>query len=398
MMKPINILHLSYLSIWNLGQNKGRVSIFLPLKAFVDRGHNVKFMTNDKGQKKGNIEGIEVEHVCTYFSPIRRRYIQNLSRFIFLPITTCCYIFKVYFSRKKFYPQVIYAHTPDVALAAYILSKLLQAKYVLRLYGINKLKKKTIFHKILHFDFYLAFRLRADLYILTNDGTSAKEAAISYGVSETKIHFLKNGLDKEISSKPIDYSLKETIAPNNEKILVSVSRLEKWKQVDLIIRLVPELIKFNCNIKLVIVGDGNEFDNLNELANALGVQKHIYFTGAIEQTRVIDYVKVSDLFISMNALSSMSNPVFEAMICKTAVLALNTGKTEDLIKNNETGFLVGLDQMDSLPNLINEILKDDKRRNWVAENAQKYMFNEWPSWEERVKYEVDLIENYVYNK
>lgn len=41
----MNILNLSSLSLWDLGKGKGRVSTYLPIKGFVDRGHNVFYIT-----------------------------------------------------------------------------------------------------------------------------------------------------------------------------------------------------------------------------------------------------------------------------------------------------------------------------------------------------------------
>ncbi len=395
-MSPINMLHLSSLAIWDLGQNKGRVSTFLPLKAFVDKGYNVLYLTSNKYQKTGYLEGIKVDQVCMIPNSVDKPYIGSFIRFLLFPIITFCYLFKVYivyYLKKRISPQIIYAHTTYEAFAAYVLSKLLGAKYVLRLYGVSNIKDKTILHKILHFDFFLAFLLKADLYILTNDGTSAKEVAMGYGVPEKKIYFLKNGVDKRLAYKSINYSLKREIAPKQEKILITVSRLVKWKQVDLIIRAIPVLIELNKKIKLIIVGDGDEMENLKLLAQKLGVINYIHFTGAVEQSKVTDYIIISDLFISMNALSSVSNPVLEAMICKKAVIALNTGKTVELIKNNETGFLLDINEIDKLPYLINEILNDDERRNTIAENAQKYVINEWPCWEERIDYEINVIDN-----
>lgn len=398
MMKPINILHLSYLSIWNLGQNKGRVSIFLPLKAFVDRGHNVKYLTHDKDQKSGNFDGIEVEIICKFIGPIKKKYLISITRFLLFPFITLCYVLKVLLSLKKFKPDVIYAHTTDVALSAFILSKLLKTKYVLRLYGVNIKKYRKFYNRILHFDFYLTFLLKADLYILTNDGTNARDIAIGLGVKKDKIHFLKNGIDKSIAFKEEDKSLKILIAPNNEKILITVSRLEKWKQVDIIIKTFSELVKVNSNIRLIVVGDGNEYNNLVLLSKSLNIESSVIFTGAIEHYQVIDYLKISNIFISMNSLSSMSNPVYEAMICGIPVIAINAGSTEDLINDKINGFLIESNKIDKLHLLINDVLTNNELVQKVSRNAQNFMLDEWPSWEERVKYEIELIESLIHEK
>lgn len=109
-------------------------------------------------------------------------------------------------------------------------------------------------------------------------------------------------------------------------------------------------------------------------------------------------MNMADVFVSMNALSSLSNPVFEAMICGLPVIALNRGTTSELIKNGENGILIDDEQLGELPRIINNLLENNEERKRIAENGRKTILEQWPSWEERVKKEIDLIENLVDNK
>jgi glycosyltransferase involved in cell wall biosynthesis len=397
MKETINMLHLSSLGIWDLGQNKGRASTYLPLKGFVDRGHIVHFITIDKRHKTENIDGINFEQVRLPIYPIPKKRLHNLTRLILLPITTICLFFSVLKRYKKNKPDVIYSHSTETAVAAYFLAKRFKSKYVLRLYGFPKFKKETFLYKILKLDRTLSLLLKADLYILTNDGTGADKAVESFGISKDKIHFLKNGIDKSYINRPIDNLLKKKLTPNQEKIILSVSRLVNWKQVDLIIMAIPSILEKEKNIKLIVVGDGVERKNLESLVQKLNIEKHVYFTGAIEQNLVVDYIKIADLFISMNALSGMNNPVFEAMICGKSVIALNTGDTKNLIKDNETGILLDPSKIGELSKVILDILRDDVKRGKIGTNAQRFMNEEWPSWDDRVNYEIDLIEKFIFN-
>ena len=66
----------------------------------------------------------------------------------------------------------------------------------------------------------------------------------------------------------------------------------------------------------------------------------------------------------------MSNPVFEAMICGTAVVALNRGTTSELIKNGENGILIEDDRLGELPQIINNLLENNEetekdRQEWT---------------------------------
>lgn len=252
--------------------------------------------------------------------------------------------------------------------------------------------------KVSYLFLYMAFSLKSDMYILTNDGTEADKVALSFGIPQEKIYFLKNGINKEWSTYPINSNLKKQFAPNEEKILLSVSRLANWKQVDWIINVFAKLLKIDTNVRLIIVGEGPEKKYLKQLSIDLKIDDYVSFVGSQLQANIFNYMNMADVFVSMNALSSLSNPVFEAMICGLPVIALNRGTTSELIKNGENGILIDDEQLGELPRIINNLLENNEERKRIAENGRKTILEQWPSWEERVKKEIDLIENLVDNK
>lgn len=387
----MNILNLSSLSLWDLGKGKGRVSTYLPIKGFVDRGHNVYYITNHVSQQAGCFDGITVIKAKTILTN-KRQFLD----IIVYPFTLLCFLYVSIKICRKHKPDVIYSHTAHLSLPAFILSKIFRAKYVLRLYGVSHVKSMRF--KISYLFLYMAFSLKSDMYILTNDGTEADKVALSFGVPQEKIYFLKNGINKEWSTYPINSNLKKQFAPNEEKILLSVSRLANWKQVDWIINVFAKLLKIDTNVRLIIVGEGPEKKYLKQLSIDLKIDDYVSFVGSQLQANIFNYMNMADVFVSMNALSSLSNPVFEAMVCGLPVIALNRGTTSELIKNGENGILIDDEQLGELPRIINNLLENNEERKRIAENGRKTILEQWPSWEERVKKEIDLIENLVDNK
>lgn len=382
------MLHLSSLSLWYMGKGKGRLSLFLPLKYFSDRGHFVRYVSTSEFQPSGQIENIIVCRVILPFEAIFRK-LGSLFKLYSFFVQWIVLLFKGYSFGRKDKTNVIYAHSTDTALPAYLLSKFLNSKYILRLYGIGN-PNKSYFSKI---KLNLALSLKADAYIITNDGTSGFSYAIKKGVPKDKIHFLKNGINKDYWKRCYDTRLRESIAPNNERIILTVSRLVYSKQIHLIIEALAGLVRKKQDVKLVIVGDGPEQILLKTLVSKLNLDNYVLFIGPLEQDRVIDYIIVSDLFISMNALSSMSNPVFEAMACKKTVVALNTGATKDLIIHNKTGVLVEPEQLYKLPDILFELLSNEIIMKQIGQQAFSFIDKEWPTWEQRIDYELSIIDN-----
>jgi hypothetical protein len=79
-------------------------------------------------------------------------------------------------------------------------------------------------------------------------------------------------------------------------------------------------------------------------------------------------------------------------------VALNRGTTSELIKNGENGILIEDDRLGELPQIINNLLENNEERKRIAKNGQRTILEQWPSWEERVRDEVDLVEKLAGNK
>lgn len=387
-MRTLNTLHLSSLAVWDLKGGKGRVSTYLPLKGMVDNGCRVVFLTSNLNATTGDIDGIEVIKI---WCPFRNSSV--LIQFLAYPIIYLCYVIAALNCTRNYKPDVIYAHCIWTSRPAKLISCLTGAKLVIRLYGVGK----GAIDKWRHFPSMMmrkrSLKTKADAYILTNDGTAADKFALSFGVPEDKIYFLKNGLKKDVEISR-DEVLRQQYASPNERLIISVSRLSNWKQVDLIIKMMPELLKTD-SVKLLVIGDGPERGNLHQLVEDLGIKDKVFFLGAKKQNEVYKYLCISDVFVSMNYLSSMSNPVYEAMLCSVPVVALNMGTTKDLITDQENGVLIEPDNLKGLPIKVHELLSDEHKRQDIGCKGRSFIMKNWLTWEERVALEMNIIEGLV---
>lgn len=140
----------------------------------------------------------------------------------------------------------------------------------------------------------------------------------------------------------------------------------------------------------MIVGDGLKRKELETKASDLGISQRISFIGAIYHKDVFRYQSVADIFISMNNISSLSNPVYEAMSCGKCVIALDRGDTRKLIKDGENGIVIK--SYVELKDAITSLISNPDRIARLGLEAQKTI-STWLSWEERVKIEIALINN-----
>ncbi len=392
--RRLRTMHIANTPIWDMGKGKGRISTYLPLKTFCDRGHGVWYLTDSKKHEDGNLDGINIKKIRTFIRTLDKhrlmsvKYIGPAIHYVHRPFSILAFIIAATIQGLRFAcrykPDVIYAHGHFPVIPAFILSKLTRSKYVLRSYGGIGGEKKV---------FYLPMmKVPANLYILVNDGTSARQLAERYGVSVSKICFWVNGNDTNWLDVALDYEFKSSLLEDSEKLVLTLSRLARHKQVDIFIKAIPEVTKTYKNVKFVIVGDGECREELEDLVKDLNISDYVRFEGAVEHSQVAKYMNACDIFVSTNFYSSICNPVIEAMTCGKAVMALNTGATRDFIKDDYNGVLVEVDEVDRLPGLIVSLLRDDERRERIGRNAERFMIDNWPTWEQRVNMEVEIIE------
>lgn len=380
------IIHVAPFPIQNMGKGKGRVSTYLPLKGLVESGYDNIYITNSPYASHEDSEpGITVVKIADPFTKTCFAYTRLYMLLFYFPIIYPLFIYHAIRIAKRRNVVMVCCHSYYLAFVGYILAKIFKAKYVSKFYGIGTPSAPG------HPDIVRksAFWYPSDLYIITDDGSNGYEYALKRGVSPDKIAFLRNGIDKPDTLERDDRLYKE-LAPNNEKLLLSVSRLVSSKNVDKIIAAFHEVSETLPNIRLVIVGDGLKRKELETKASDLGISQRISFIGAIYHKDVFRYQSVADIFISMNNISSLSNPVYEAMSCGKCVIALDRGDTRKLIKDGENGIVIK--SYVELKDAITSLISNPDRLARLGLEAQKTI-STWLSWEERVKIEIALINN-----
>lgn len=169
-----------------------------------------------------------------------------------------------------------------------------------------------------------------------------KETLLKYGVT-TPIYIIPTGLSFEkFNVENIDaervcqirqsYGIKE-----DEKLVVYVGRIAQEKSIEIPI----EGFRYvkNPKIKMMIVGGGPQLEELKELARSYRLQERIIFTDKVENDEVPYYYACADCFVSASLTETQGMTFIEALACGLPVFARPDEVLEDLVFENESGFL-----------------------------------------------------------
>lgn len=160
-----------------------------------------------------------------------------------------------------------------------------------------------------------------------------------------------------------------------EPYLVAVGRLEPQKGFDLLLRAYADLRTRGVTEPLVIVGEGQERETLQELARSLGITEHVVFTGF--QANPYPWLAGAEVFVSSSRFEGFCRVIAEALAVGTPVVATDcpSGPAE-VLENGRAGVLVANEDVpalaDGIYRLLGERALQDKLRAYGPVRAEAF--------------------------
>ncbi|MCM1044015.1 MAG: glycosyltransferase family 4 protein [Candidatus Gastranaerophilales bacterium] len=289
---------------------------------------------------------------------------------------------------------VIYSYEIWTVSAGAAVSKKYGIPFVTRFQGTAVYDKAVnVLNKVRYYPHFNALKTKSDMVIMTNDGTRGEETLKKVGNKSDKILFLRNGVDVA-KHYDIHLDFEEKIGCD-DKILMTLSRLANWKRIDRAILALAQIVKKYPQCKLVIVGYGEEKDNLENLACELEIIDHIIFTGEVAHDMVWSYINKADIFLSLYDMSNVGNPLMEAMRCGKPIITLDVGDTREVITNDVNGILLTTDEVDQIPDKVLELFQDPDYAKRLGDGAKKYAAENFWTWDERLKKELTEVNQLI---
>ncbi len=188
------------------------------------------------------------------------------------------------------------------------------------------------------------------------------DQVISLKIPEKNVKFIYPGIDLN----------KFTYYPKNQSLKVvvgTVSRLDKEKGIDILLKTAPEILKKYPNIIFNIVGKGKQEKALKELAEKLALGDSVKFLGFRKSVEVL---KTFDILVLPSLKrESLGIILLEALSCGVPVVASQIGGTKEIIAGNEVGFLVPPNDLVALENAIIKLVSDVNLRKKMAVQGRK---------------------------
>lgn len=315
-------------------------------------------------------QGVFFENVHYHYIPLytntKLDYILNL--------------FKVKKIVKKIHPDILHAHyaTSFGFMGAFTNYH----PYIITGWGadIFDSPKNPIMNKILKYSFKKADKitvLSKITQIEIQKLTSKEVLLIPFGVDVEKFSPLK--INKA----------------NNEIVIGTIRSLEVKYGVKYLIEAFSILSEKYPNLKLEIVGNGSQRDELEEYCKTFNINEKVHFHGYVNQNNEFDkYIRILrnyDIFAILSILDSETFGVaaVEASSCAIPVIASNVGGLPEVVENNITGIIVPPMNAIETAKAIEKLIQDENLMIKMGENGRKKVLNEYV-WKNNVNNMINI--------
>ncbi|PKM51004.1 MAG: glycosyltransferase family 1 protein [Firmicutes bacterium HGW-Firmicutes-7] len=123
-------------------------------------------------------------------------------------------------------------------------------------------------------------------------------------------------------------------------ILIYAGELSYRKHQDLLIDAINNAQNSILNIKLLLAGAGNLYDQYKEQIIKLGLEDKVILLGS--RADVAELMMLSDIAVSASRQEGLPVNVMEAIAIGLPLIVTDCRGNRDLVKNNENGYVIGV--------------------------------------------------------
>jgi len=181
--------------------------------------------------------------------------------------------------------------------------------------------------------------------------------------------YIPNGVISEKFERNLDNRLKirKILNLKDEDILAIVTRRMVWKNGVKYLALATQFLK-NKNLKLLFIGDGEEFDEIKSILEK-NFKNKFFMLGSKTHGEIIAYYSASDLSILPSLMEATSISGLEAMAASLPLVGTTVGGIPELVKDGITGYLCDPENPKDLALKIDLLLKNDYKK--MGQNASE---------------------------
>jgi len=239
---------------------------------------------------------------------------------------------------------------------------------------------RWLYYPAFRFNAWLRVRVmkKADLVLPTTRWF--EEALVKKGIPSIKLMSYPNGVDIGSFTNKDGADIRKRYHLNDSRVITYVGAIDRARNLGMLIEAFTMVRQKNWEVKLLMVGDGSDKENLEGLASKLGIRDEVIFTGQVAQSEVPYFIAASDIGVSPVPTFSyykVSSPIkiFEYMAMAKPVVA-----NEEIFEHKEVleqsgGGLTVVYTAEAFARAVIELLSDPERARKIGKMGRKWVEN-----------------------
>jgi glycosyltransferase involved in cell wall biosynthesis len=209
--------------------------------------------------------------------------------------------------------------------------------------------------------------------------------------SAERVHVLPNAIDpNRFRDAGPAQSLRARLGLEGSIVIGHVGLFYLWDRLDVLIQVVKSIRDQHPGVKVLLVGDGPEMENLKQTARDLEMESAVVFTGPVTRDDVPAYIDAMDICVLPDS-NAFGSPIalFEFMAMGKPCVVPDLGPMRDVIDDNLTGIMFPHSDYIALKKTLLQLVEDGALRIRLGTHAKSTVLRRH-TWAANARFVVQL--------
>ncbi|MGC8585309.1 MAG: glycosyltransferase family 4 protein [Thermoplasmata archaeon] len=371
-MKILQISDIAYPHIGGIER-----TVYKYGKEFVRNGHESYVLTSsfEKTKKIENIENTVYHRVPKYLLPF---FSMSLKDFDIIHSHSYLSFYSLNLYKEIHRKKIIFKHIHSI-----------YGKNLRAYTGWNISKILSIFEESL-------IKGECDAYIVPSNFT--KNMIKNFEIDKD-IYVINHG--PEYDSFPDKKEARKILGIKDEEFIIGfVGRISYGKGPQDIVKIIPEILKYNRNVRLLLIGPNPTLktsgimgirENLEKMVKEMGIENNVEFLGFVEDEKMPYYYSSMDVFVMPSRNEGFGISIVNAMSAGVPVIAYDNTAIPETV--GDGGILIPTGDTEKIKEWVLKIMENEEIRKMYSEKAIKRS-REF-DWSKNVKKLIEIYSSYL---
>jgi glycosyltransferase involved in cell wall biosynthesis len=229
----------------------------------------------------------------------------------------------------------------------------------------------------------LVYRFSDRIIVLSN---SAKEELTQrYRIPPGKVEVIYNGIEAgKFKPSGKGAPVRKRLGIAGKPVIGYIGTFFEWQGTEDLVRAFPLIATKRPEVRLLLVGDGPDFERVRNIIDDLGIGDKVILTGRVPPTEVPHYFEAIDVFViarpdKIETRTAVPLKLLEAMAMDKAIIGTEVRGLSEVVEDGVNGILIPPGNAEALADKALALLADEPLRRKIGSNARKQVEREF-SW------------------